>query len=298
MNNPDLTIDLLSQLPPWYREVLDYQEICGTEQEEFDALAREINAVTDNFFLQTMGRGAIEMWESILQITPDPTKEDIAFRRFRVLNRLSSRPPYTMAFLSRKLDEIIGAGSWSVRMDYANYTLYVESSAEDQVYGGELAITIGKIKPAHIVFINTPLVRSGLAVSETIAGALTKWNYKLGTWALYSAPFQTAYNEEVFKLPATPSVQPQLLSDVVSFVSGDIASARINGNISISSITKSVADNVLTVTYPITAAQAAEITKVELLDAGGDPLTSSDVYVSVGNDGIQIKHTIPVKEGT
>ncbi len=298
MNNSDLTIDLLSQLPPWYREILDYREICGTEQEEFDALAREINAVTDNFFLQTMRRGAIEMWESILQITPDPTKEDIAFRRFRVLNRLSSRPPYTMAFLSRKLDEIIGAGSWSVRMDYASYTLYVESSAEDQVYGGELAITIGKIKPAHIVFINTPLVKSGLAVSETIAGALTKWNYKLGAWALYSAPFQTAYNEEVFKLPATPSVQPLLLSDVVSFVSGDIASARINGSILISSITKSVADNVLTVTYPITAAQAAEITKVELLDAGGDPLTSSDVYVSVGNDGVQIKHTIPVKEGT
>ena len=49
MSNPDLNIDLLSLLPPWYREILDYQEICKTEQEEIDALANEIVAVGDNF---------------------------------------------------------------------------------------------------------------------------------------------------------------------------------------------------------------------------------------------------------
>ena len=133
MNNPDLNIDLLEQLPPWYREVLDYQEICRTEQQEFDALAQEITSVGDNFFFQTMNLSAVEMWENIFGIVPNPETEDLAFRRFRILNRVSSRPPYTMAFLSQKLDEIIGPGNWTVRMDYANYTLYIESSAENQL---------------------------------------------------------------------------------------------------------------------------------------------------------------------
>lgn len=296
MNNPDLNIDLLEQLPPWYREVLDYQEICQTEQQELDALAREINVVADNFFFQTMKLSAVEMWEKVLGIVPSPETEDLAFRRFRVLNRISSRPPYTMAFLSQKLDEIIGPGNWTVRMDYANYTLYIESSAENQLYAGELYITFGKIKPAHIVYINTPLLQSGLALSETISKSLTQWNYRLGSWALYSAPFRTTYQEEVIKVPSTPSIQPLLLSDVASFVSSDVVSARLNGSILISALSKTVSGNILTVTYDVAATQAAEITRVELLNKDGNPIAATDVYIPVGNDGIQMKHTIPVYE--
>lgn len=297
MNDPDLNIDLLEQLPAWYREVLDYQEICRTEQRELDALAHEINAVGDNFFFQTMGLQAVEMWENILGIVPNQETEDLAFRRFRLLNRISSRPPYTMAFLAQKLDEIIGPGKWTVRMDYASYTLYIESSAENQLYAGELYVTIGKVKPAHIVYINTPLLQSGLELSEEIAGAPTRWNYRLGSWALYSAPFRTAYQEEVIKMPETPSIQPYFLEDIAAVVLDDVARARLNGSIVISDIKKSMAENVVTVTYDVTALQAAEITQVELLDPSGNVLTSADVYVPVGSDGIQMKHTIPVKEG-
>lgn len=296
MNNPDLNISLLEQLPPWYREVLDYREICQTEQLEFDALAQEINAVGNNFFFQTMDLSAVEMWENIFGIVPNPATEDLSFRRFRILNRVSSRPPYTMAFLSKKLDEIIGPGSWTVRMDYANYTLYIESSAENQLYAGELYITIGKIKPAHIAYINTPLVNGGIALSETVSGSDTRWNYRLGSWSLYSAPFQSIYEEEVFKLPSVSSIQSSLLSGIAGFVSDDVVSARINGNISISDINKSVSGNILTVTYTVLPSQTNEIVKAELLDSSGNPLTTSDFYVPVGSDGVQMKHTIPIYE--
>ena len=33
MNPIELDTSLLSLLPPWYREVLDYQQICLTEQQ-------------------------------------------------------------------------------------------------------------------------------------------------------------------------------------------------------------------------------------------------------------------------
>ena len=41
MNPIELDTSLLSLLPPWYREVLDYQQICLTEQQQFEALAEE-----------------------------------------------------------------------------------------------------------------------------------------------------------------------------------------------------------------------------------------------------------------
>ena len=296
MNPIELDTELCKQLPPWYREVLDYQQMCQTETAQFEALAQEIVGVADNFFFQTMGLSGVEMWEKIFGIVPNPQTEDLDFRRYRVLNRITTKPPFTLGFLYQKLDELIGPGLWEVNVDYPNYTLYIESSAQNQNYANEVAFTINKIKPAHIVYVNTPFIQSGLLLSEQIERLNRVYNYKLGLWALGALPFATDQDNEVVKLPETPSIQQALLTGVANFVSGDVASARINGTISITGLTKSVENNVLTVTYTVANSQTTEITSAELLDAEGNVLTSSTVYVPVGST-VVMKHTIPVAEG-
>ena len=296
MNPIELDTELCKQLPPWYREVLDYQQICQTETAQFEALAQEITGVAENFFFQTMGLSGVEMWEQIFHIVPNPQTEDLEFRRYRVLNRITTKPPYTLGFLYQKLDELIGPGLWEVNVDYPNYTLYIESSAQNQNYAQEVAFTINRIKPAHIVYVNTPFIQSGILLSEQIERLNRVYNYKLGLWALGQLPFATDQDSEVVKLPETPSIQQTLLTGVANFVSGDVASARINGTISITGLSKSVENNVLTVTYTVANSQTTEITSVELLDTEGNVLTSSTVYVPVG-DTIVMKHTIPVAEG-
>ena len=296
MNPIELDTELCKQLPPWYREVLDYQQMCQTETAQFEALAAEITGVADNFFFQTMDLSGVEMWEKIFGIVPNPQTEDLDFRRYRVLNRITTKPPFTLGFLYQKLDELIGPGLWEVTVDYPNYTLYIESSAQNQNYANEVAFTINKIKPAHIVYVNTPFIQSGLLLNEQIERLIRTYNYKLGSWSLGALPFATDGENEVVKLPETPSIQSALLGDVADFVSGDVASARINGTISITSLTKSVSGNILTITYTVANTQTTEITSVELLDADGNVLTSSQVYVPVG-DSVVMKHTIPVAEG-
>lgn len=296
MNPIELDTQLCQQLPPWYREVLDYQQICQTETAQFEALAQEITGVAENFFFQTMGLDGIEMWEQIFHIVPNPSTEDLDFRRYRVLNRITTKPPFTLGFLYQKLDELIGPGLWEVTVDYPNYTLYIESSAQNQNYAQEVAFTINRIKPAHIVYVNTPFIQSGILLSEQIERLNRVYNYKLGLWALGQLPFATDQDNEVVKLPETPSIQQTLLTGVANFVSGDVASARINGAISITNLSKSVENNILTITYTVANSQTAEITSVELLDADGGVLTSSTVYVPVG-DTVVMKHTIPVAEG-
>ena len=296
MNPIELDTQLCKQLPPWYREVLDYQQICQTETAQFEALAQEITGVAENFFFQTMGLSGVEMWEQIFHIVPNPQTEDVDFRRYRVLNRITTKPPYTLGFLYQKLDELIGPGLWEVNVDYPNYTLYIESSAQNQNYAQEVAFTINQIKPAHIIYVNTPFIQSGLLLSEQIERLNRAYNYKLGLWALGQLPFATDQDNEVVKLPETPSIQEALLTGVANFVSGDVASARINGTIPITSLNKSVEGSILTITYTVASSQTTEITSVELLDGEGNVLTSSTVYVPVGST-VVMKHTIPVAEG-
>lgn len=296
MNPIELDTDLLALLPPWYREVLDYQELCQTETAQFEALADEIIGVADNFFFQTMDEGAVSMWEQVFHIVPNPSTESLDFRRARVLNRITTRPPYTLGFLYQKLDELIGPGEWTVTVDYPNYTLYIESAAQNQNYATELAFTINRIKPAHIVWVNSPFVRTGLLLSETISSAQRTYNYKLGSWELGLLPFATDGPEGVIKMPETPSIQQALLTGVANFVSGDVASARVNGAISISDLTKTVEGAELTVTYTILPSQTSEVTSLELLDGEGNVLTSSTVYIPVTTN-VVMKHIIPVAEG-
>lgn len=319
MSNIQFDTDMLSLLPPWYREILDYQQICQTEREQMEALADSIQAVADNMFFQTMDEASIYLWEQILNIVPNPQTETLGFRQARVISRLSSRPPFTIWFLYQKLDELIGPGRWSVNMDYPNYTLYIKSAAQNQSYATEVAFTVNRIKPAHIVYVNTPYVESGILLSETISMVrrtfnylLGSWNlgilpfatdypapipnYRLGQWILGRLPFYTDVPQEIIKMPTTPSIQSLLLSGVANFVSGEVVSARINGTISISELTKSVSGSVLTINFTVPAGDFTAITTVELLDASGNVLTSSNVYVPITGATL-LEYRIPVAEG-
>ncbi len=288
--------DLQALLPPWYREVLDYQAICQTEQQQFEALANAITSVADNFFFQTMDASAVQQWEQIFGIVPNPQTETLAFRQARLINRISTKPPFTLNFLYQKLDELIGPGQWSVSVDYANYALYIRSAAQNQSYATEVAYTLNLLKPAHIVYVNTPYVGSNLILSESISLTQRKFNYVLNQWDLGELPFSTDNFQGVIKMPETPSVQPSLLTGVANFVSGDVASARINDTVSVTDLTKTVTGSTLTVQYTIPAGSITEVTSVSLLDSEGNALTNSLVYIPVSGATL-LEHTIPVSEG-
>lgn len=295
MSNFQFDTDLLSLLPPWYRDLLDYQEICSAESEQFEALAQQINAVADNFFFQTMDSGALSQWEQILGITPTPS-DTRSFRQVRLLNRLSTQPPFTLQFLHQKLDELIGPNAWVVTVDYPHYTLYIESAAQNQSYATEVAFTVNKIKPAHIVYINKPYTVSGLLLAETISLSQRIYNYQLGGWGLGINPFASETPQGVIKTAATPSVQSALLEGVANFLSSDVASARINGSIPVPAISKNVSGSTLTITYTVPESAANVITEAALLDSSGQVLTQSTVYVPVTGSTV-LTHKIPISEG-
>lgn len=292
----EVNTNIIDYLPYWFRDIIEYQEICETESEQLSALADEMHAVADNFFFQTMDESAVNMWEQVLGIVPNPQTEDLDFRRFRVLNRLTTKPPFTLGFLYQKLDELIGPGLWTVTVDYPNYTLYIESSSKNQNYFTEVAYTINKIKPAHIVFVNKPLTITGITVDESVELTDLQWNYILdGTWLLGEKPFVTRNVLEVITTPAQDTVQTALLNATAESVINTVASARVNGTVAISTLTKETDGNTAVIQYTVTEAQAATVTQLELLDSSGNVLTTSTVYVPIDGEAV-FTHKIPVKE--
>ena len=295
--------ELLKLLPPWYRAVQEYQVICNAEGQQLQQLAEAALAVSGNFFFQTMDLSGIKMWEQIFYITPNPFTESVEFRRARVLNRISMRPPFTLGFLYQRLDELIGPGQWTVIVDYPNYALTIEAGAEDKSYWQELAYTIKHIKPAHISYISRPLIRTGVLLSEEVRSAHFDWNYYLGAWALGAEPFADMTDMEVVKTPNINSIQPAMLNDVADFTSGDVAYVQLNGGIDIGTINKAVtpAQAVggaakLTVSYNVVPSMTDEVTSVALMDSGGNALTSMSVYVPV-TETVNLQHTILIQEG-
>ena len=156
MNPLELDCELQKLLPLWYQNIVEYQTILGIEETQLQALAQSVSTGKTDLFVQTMGEQSIQQWEQIFHLIPDVERESLDFRRTRILNRLSFRLPFTLPFLRRKLDELIGANRWRLEIDYNAYSILVEYSMEDQPYAIEAAYTMDAVKPAHIIYRNMP----------------------------------------------------------------------------------------------------------------------------------------------
>ena len=282
--------------PRWFRRILDFQYLCRSEGEELRCLAEAMDQIRKNLFVQTMDEGTTAQWETILRILPAP-EEDLDFRRLRVLNRLSLRPPFTLIFLREKLDLLFGPGNYLVEVDYPNYTLYIEASVESQRYFGEVSALLSIIKPCHIVYIARPRMDAGLKLAERVASGKLTYNYVLGAWALGQKPFVSYLEQEVLKMETTASIRPALLEQTAGFVAGDVYAARLNGSILITALTRSVVGNMGSVSYVVRRDQTEAVEQVELLDKDMNVLTSSAVHLPLLEEVTSLRHSFTVKEG-
>lgn len=283
--------------PSVYNGVLEISVLSETDDVLLDQSLAKLERAQLNQFILTADEETISVYEKMFSILANPTTETLQFRRERILNRMSLQPPFTMRWLQNKLDEIIGVGKWNAYVDYANRTLYVESFVVNQQWFNELRITINRIKPCNLVFVNKPLIMADVVANETIVSATQHYNYILGQWQLGQEPFATTDSEEVIKLPIVKSINPNLLADIASFSATDVVAVRLNGSVKLSDFTTKAGQGATTIVeYEVKPAQASEITQIELLGTGDRVLTASSVYIPV-TEAVICKHAINFKEG-
>ena len=286
-----------SYVPQIYKGFTEMEDLIAVEDNILDEAENEKKNLEDNQYVLTANEYGIEQYEDMLDIIPNPAVETLQFRRDRIINRLSMTPPFTFRFLKKKLDEIIGVGKWKAYIDFSTYTLYVESSANNQIWFEEILITMTNLKPANIVFINQPLITQGLVMSEEISYTTMQYNYVLGvSWVLGALPFLSYIDKGAIKLSNVSSLKDDLFQDVATFTASDIATVLLNDSLSISNfVTKQASANIVDIEYNVLASQIQTITNIKLKNSSGDVLSEAVVYVPLLEDVI-MKHTITVKE--
>ena len=286
-----------SYVPQIYKGFTEMEDLIAVEDNILDAAENEKKKLEDNQYVLTANEYGVEQYEDMLDIIPNPAVETLQFRRDRIINRLSMTPPFTFRFLKKKLDEIIGVGKWKAYIDFSTYTLYVESSTNNQIWFEEILITMTNLKPANIVFINQPLITQGLVMSEEISYNTMQYNYVLGvSWVLGALPFLSYIDKGAIKLSNVSSLKDDLFQDVATFTASDIATVLLNDSLSISNfVTKQASANIVDVEYNVLASQIQTITNIKLKNSSGDVLSEAVVYVPL-LEHVLMKHTITVKE--
>ena len=224
-------VDIKGYFPEIYDGVLEIDELIASENSLFDELEKEFNKVLLNQFITTCDVSTIAKYENLFSIVPDSSK-DIEFRRSRVLNRLAMNSSFTLRFLEEKLNELIGKGKYKIEIDYDKYSMYIESASLNQDWFNETYITINKIKPANMVFINRPRIDYKVLANEEVSYGQREYNYRLGTrWKLGAKPFKSVVEKGVVKVPEGKSITEELLNGLRGVTLERIHHIRINGSL-------------------------------------------------------------------
>lgn len=291
-------IDIKPYFPSLYNNILEIDNLVKAENDLFEDLNSEFDKAIRNEYVVTADKETIKRYETLLRITDGDDKE-LSFRRQRILNRLAMNMPFTIKALKQKLDELIGKGNYNVFVDPDRFTLYVESKILNQVWFNETYITIHKMKPANIIFVNKPFIDEKILANEEVTLAQREYNYRLGsTWRLGILPFKSLHQKGAIKLKENNSIQDYFINELKNFALSKIGYVKLNNTKVINEfITKNIVDGKLTLEYAVLKSFGlTEITKVDVYTPDNNLLTSINLYVPIIED-LELKHAINIEEG-
>lgn len=134
----------------YYNNPIEAKNIRQAQQKLLDGYFYEQKRLRDNQFILTADELGITQLEKQFDIIPDLTQEDLEFRRQRLLNRNTTKPPFTLEYLEEKLKDLLGESSYNVVMDYPHYAMDIELGLDNAPLYNEIALTIANLKPANI----------------------------------------------------------------------------------------------------------------------------------------------------
>jgi len=181
--------------PEYLLKVLDFTELAKGEDQELKTLQQAINRLFDDHFVLTSSLEAIKRREDMLGIQADPSSETLDFRKKRIINRYSTKPPFTLEYLQQRLDFLVGKGRGSATVDPENFILKITAAIDDAGIFKEVERTVYTIKPANLIYQQETAIGDTIALQEDITMQKMNRLTRLGTWALGTVPFAVLEEE-------------------------------------------------------------------------------------------------------
>lgn len=181
---------ILKYWPEIYWEIDDFVALAPAESSEVEDMDKAVNQLFDDQFVMTSSPHAIERREKMLKIQADPSTESLEFRKKRILNRYQTKPPFTIRWLQRQLNELVGTGLVIVNVDVQNFILYVRADIDDAAVFKEVNHTVLTVKPANLIYNQQTQINEGITLQENIyKSSLDRKTGLSTTWQLGISPF-------------------------------------------------------------------------------------------------------------
>ena len=190
---------LLNYLPDIYHEVIDFVELTDTGAQEVVSAEQAISTLFDDQYVTEASEQAVKRREKMLGIQADPTTETLDFRRKRLINRYSTKPPFTVRYLQQRLDFLVGAGLTIVSVDPQAFILTVTTNIDNAALFKEVEHTVRVTKPANMLYQQQTSLQDTIELRERIKARSVSWNYRLNAWGLGEKAFADLGMEVVYK---------------------------------------------------------------------------------------------------
>lgn len=195
-----MSSSITSYWPEYYQNVRDFVELAAMEDAELQLIVDAIAQLLDDQFVLTSSLSAIKRREKMLNIQADPSTETLDFRRKRIINRYSTKPPFTIRYLQERLDYLVGAGRAAVNIDVQNFILTITAAIDEAAIFREVEWTIKTTIPANIVYRQQTAVADVIAFEEHIVKRTLDRQTRLGSsWHLGVSPFASLEPEVIIK---------------------------------------------------------------------------------------------------
>lgn len=173
----DREIDINEYLPLYLREYKELKYINNVFNTELSFLTEETEIIFKNLFIITCTILGIERFESMLDIIPE-SDDTLESRRARILYRWMNGLPYTIKRLMEMLDNICGAGNYTIIKNYTSFEIYfvVMLTAPNQIK--ELRNMLYYTLPANLIWEVTNKITLESNGNIYTAGAVNKY-YKI-----------------------------------------------------------------------------------------------------------------------
>lgn len=142
--------DVIQYMPPVFAGIRDMQEFAKAVNPELSLFQKRINRAYQDMFLLDMGEDGTARWEKILGIKPAGT-DKLDDRRFRIVNRLNSKLPYTLRGLRRKLSQMCGTDGYTIEYDPDTWTLAIKIALTQKKQYSELGKMLRDMIPQNII---------------------------------------------------------------------------------------------------------------------------------------------------
>lgn len=154
--------------PRYLQDLVEFDQIAGAEQPEFQKAVQDVQDAPDDFFLVSLTEYGCTRWEAILGLV-SALGDTVEERRERILIKYLDRLPYTYRALLKYLSTV--SEDFTVRLDNDAYELFVRITLNGYTQRDALIAVLGQMIPANLVLLTQTVIPQTVLRPALVVGA-------------------------------------------------------------------------------------------------------------------------------